>query len=194
MKRKACIAGAMALALLPCEATAQATTSFVTNPYIEKISCLEGSGTGFKLETGQWVSVNHVTRLTNCTIDGLPIVVTHVDEARDFSTFTIPGDRRAGGLKADCGGYQDRQWYHGQGHAGGLPVITSVPVMYSKVLNEGPTPKGWAVLVYNRFIPGQSGGPSFNNQGAVTGTVNAYSPIFLLSFSTALKDTVICQK
>lgn len=197
MKAKTCVAGAIALALMPCEAYAQVlgtTTAFVVNPYVEKITCLEGSGTGFKLADGRWVSVHHVTKLTNCTVDGVPIIVTHSDFMGDFSTFVIPGDRRRGGLKADCSGYRDGQWYHGTGHARGLPILTSVPVLYSRVLNEESHPRGWAVLIYNRFIPGQSGGPVLNQWGAVTGTVNAYNPIWPISFSRQLRDTIICQK
>ena len=196
MKAKACVAGAIALALLPSHATAQAlgtTTSFTHNPYIEKISCDEGSGTGFKLDTGVWVSVHHVTSLGNCKVDGVPIIVTYSDFMGDFSTFIVPGDRRVGGLKADCSGYQAGQWYFGTGHAKGLPILTSVPVLYSKAMGSKLTPRGWAVLIYNRFIPGQSGGPAFNVWGRVTGAVNAYNPVWPISFSRPLSETIICR-
>jgi hypothetical protein len=196
MTAKVCIAGALALVLLPCQALAQTlgtTTSFVVNPYIEKLSCDGGSGTGFKLDTGQWISVNHVTSLGNCRVNGLKIVVTYDDFIGDFSTFTIPGDRRVGGLKADCGGYQNGQWYYGTGHARGLPILTSVPVLYAKAMNLKLTPRGWAILIYNRFIPGESGGPVLNTSGRVTGTVNAYSPEWPISFSRQLRDTIICK-
>lgn len=196
MKAKTCVAGAIALALLPSQATAQVfntTTTFVTNPYIEKIRCMEGSGTGFKLDTGQWVSVHHVTSLTDCKINGVPIIVTSDDFMGDFSTFIVPGDRRRGGLHADCSCYQDQQWYYGTGHAKGLPILTSVPVLYSKIMNAEPHPRGWAILIYNRFIPGQSGGPVLNLRGQVTGTVNAYNPIWPISFSRPLSETSICK-
>lgn len=194
MKAKACVAGAIALALLPCEATALGTTTaFVTNPYIEKISCDEGSGTGFKLDTGQWVSVSHVTNLSNCSVDGIPIFVTHNDARHDFSTFIVPGDKRKGGIKADCGGFKDREWYFGTGHARGLPILTSVPVMYSRFLNLTGHPRGWAILAYNRYIPGQSGGAALNSRGEATGTVNALGIYANISFSRALKDTIVCQ-
>jgi hypothetical protein len=188
------LAGAMALAQ-PLEAEPfNATIAFVANPYIEKISCSGRTGTGFKLDTGVWVSVAHVTGLGGCSVDGIPIIVTYTDERGDFSTFIVPGDKRRGGLKADCSGYQNGHWYHGQGHARGLPTLTSVPVLYSALLNQRPHERGWAMLAYNRFIPGQSGGPSLNQRGEVTGTVNAFGIYFPFSLSRPLKDTIICSQ
>jgi hypothetical protein len=192
---KSLFAGAIALAL-SSPATPQAfgtTTAFVENAYIEKLSCDGGSGTGFKLSTGQWVSVHHVTKLGNCKLDGLPIIVTHSDEVGDFSTFIVPGDNRQGGIKPDCSGFRDRQWYFGTGHAGGLPILTSVPVLFANVLNEIDHPRGWKILAYNRYIPGQSGGPALNERGEAVGTVNAFAIFFLASFSRQLKDTILCQ-
>lgn len=190
MKAKACLAGVLSLALSP---SAQAQTTFVTNPYIEKITCDEGSGTGFKLSTGVWVSVNHVTGLSNCSVDGIPIFVTYSDPLTDFSTFIVPGDNRKGGIKPDCSGFKERAWYFGTGHAGGLPVLTSIPVMFAQVLNQMPHPRGWKVLAYNRYIKGQSGGPALNDRGEATGTVNALGIDYRISFSRQLKDTIICQ-
>lgn len=193
MKLKACLAGVLALALSP-SSQALTTTSFVTNPYIEKISCDEGSGTGFKLSTGQWVSVFHVTKLTNCKVDGIPIFVTHSDPLGDFSTFIVPGDKRRGGIKPDCSGFRDKEWYFGTGHGGGLPILTSVPVMFAQVLNDFTHPRGWKVLAYNRYIKGQSGGPALNVRGEATGTVNALGLFMPISFSRALQDTIICSQ
>lgn len=187
------LAGAISLAQPIGAEPLGTSTYFVANPYIEKISCLEGSGTGFRLEDGTWVSVNHVTSMTACSVDGIPIKVTYADPVGDFSTFTVPGDDRRGGLKPDCSGYQNGQWLYGVGHARGLPILTAIAVMYTRVLNAKPHERGWAVLAYNRFIPGQSGGAVLNRSGEVTGTVNAYSPFFPISFSKPLRDTPICR-
>ena len=192
MIAKACLAGALALVPITSQAQLPPPT-FVTNPYIERVDCLEGRGSAFKLDTGQWVSVNHVTRLTGCTIDGLPIKVTYADPVGDFSTFELPGDNRRGGLHADCSGYHDKQWVHATGHARGLPILQSLPVMYSRLVQYAGINRGWSVLIYNAVIPGQSGGPVLNQRGEVVGTVNAYNPFYPVSFSRALKDTILCQ-
>jgi hypothetical protein len=183
------IAGAIALAL---NSSGLPPVTFVPNPYIEKISCDGGSGTGFKLANGTWVSVWHVTRMEGCKIDGLPIILTHSDPHGDFSTFIVPGDNRRGGLKANCGGYRDGQWVHAQGHARGHPVIQSMPLMYSDAVQSLGFGRGWSVLVYNSVIPGQSGGPVLNGQGEVVGTVNAYNPFWPISFSRSLSRTILC--
>jgi hypothetical protein len=192
---KPCVAGVLALALgSPQPQVLGTTIAFTHHPYIEKISCDRGSGTGFKLDTGTWVSVDHVTSLGNCTVDGIPIVVTHADKSGDFSTFVVPGDRRRGGIKANCEGYKEGRWYHGQGHARGLSIVTSVPVLFLRVLNQQTHPKGFKALAYNRYIPGQSGGPSFNDNGEAVGTVNAFLIFYPVSLSKQLKDTIVCQK
>lgn len=190
MIAKSLFAGALALVLSP--SPQDYSSAFVTNPYIEKITCGAASGTGFKLSTGEWVSAHHVTSRGGCTVDGKPIAITHFNETKDYSIFTVPGDKRRGGIKADCSGFQHGEWYHGQGHARGLPVITSVPAFYSRY-TQVDNPRGWALLLFNRFIPGQSGGVAMNNRGEATGVVNAFAIFFPGSFSIALKDTKICS-
>lgn len=196
---KLACAGVLALALNPSQAKLPPPT-FVYSDYIEKISCLteiDGemktvAGTGFKLADGRWASVNHVTRHQRCLIDGRPILVSHFDHKGDFSIFTVPGDERRGGYEIDCRGFVDRHWYHAIGHAGGRPVLTSLPLLYAAMMDWAGSSRGWSVLVYNRVIPGMSGGPIVGSDGRVAGVVNAFNPFMPLSFSRALKETPLC--
>lgn len=198
---KTCVAGLLSLALSSTQQAPASTTTYVANPYIEKIVCLAQtengiiliSGTGFKLDDGRWVSVNHVTENFACGINGKPITVTYADPVGDFSIFTVE-DRRNGGLHPDCSGYHDRQWYHAQGFSHGGPVIETIPVMFSSlVADAGAAGRSWAILIYNRVAHGQSGGPVLNGAGEVVGTVNALGVEQPVSFSHQLRDTPICR-
>jgi hypothetical protein len=194
MFAKSLLAGALALVLnSEPQALGTTTAQVAPNPYIEMIECDRATGTGFKLADGTWVSASHVTENANCKVDGVPIIVTGYDERTDYSTFTVPGDRRVGGMTPDCSGFKDKTWYWGVGHARGLPTLTAVPVLYSRFMNEARHSRDWAILIYNRFIPGQSGGAVLNNAGEVTGIVNAFAIFFPASFSIALQDTPICR-
>lgn len=141
MMLKACLAGVLALTLNPLQAEPATTlnfppdffppTTYTFNPYVEKISCDDGSGTGFKLQSGVWASANHVAgALHNCMIDNRPIKVTYADPEGDFALFDVPGDNRFGGLPINCQGFLDRAWYFGIGHGRGDPFPRSSPFAF----------------------------------------------------------------
>ena len=180
---KLALAGVMALAQSPSSVT------YTSNPYVFLMTCGGARGTGFKTDRG-YISVHHVTRHAPCSIKGKAITVTYADPRGDFSTFTV--DNMRGGLPVRCTPLYDGEWVFAQGHARGDPFPQIMALKYSKALTDrvsGP----WMVLVYNRVIPGMSGGPIVDAWGRVVGTVNAYSPDYPISFSRALKDTPICQ-
>jgi hypothetical protein len=180
-------------ALLACLLTAQPveegnSLKFVHYPLIHKVSCDEGSGTGFRVGLQHWLSVAHVTAMHNCTVDGAAISVTEQDGNRDFSRFDT---RRAteNGFRVNCHGFVPGRWYFAVGHALGkdFQTLLAVYATYAK----GPDGKRVLIGEYD-FIPGMSGGPVLNEAGEVVGVVNAYLPGTPISLSRELKDTSIC--
>lgn len=181
---KLALAGVMALAQSP------ASVTYTSNRYVEKMTCSGGSGTGFKIADGRWLSVAHVTRHTPCTIDGVAVRVTYEDARADFTIFE--GDARRGGLPINCEGFKEGQWYWAIGHARGDPFPQIMALRFSAALDALAGDR-WTVLYGNRVIPGMSGGVIGDSFGRVVGVINAYSPYYPISFSRALKDTPICQ-
>jgi hypothetical protein len=187
---KPVLAGALALALSPLDIDF-GPTIFVAHPFVEKLTCEGGSGTAFKIKDGRWISVNHVTGLGVCELDGKEITVTHADTYGDFSTFTVD-DHRAGGIEVNCNGFRDGQWYFGIGNGRGYAVPQMKSVRYSLVFTLFGSDR-WGILEANRFVPGMSGGVVLDQWGRAVGTVNAYGLIQRISFSRQLKDTIVCQ-
>ena len=157
-------------------------------PDVHMVDCGRGFGTAFR--TGdQFLSVAHVTGMTECKVDGQPITITEQDGMRDFSRFEadLPPSR---GMKISCEGFHAGEFYWAAGHAGGLKIQTGV-LLYA---TYAKSPTGLHVLLGNHtVIPGMSGGPVLNRKGEVVGVVNAYNPDANMSFSRSLRDTSICQ-
>jgi hypothetical protein len=192
MLLKPALAGVMMLVSLPGGLTKAdfGPDTFISNPYVAQVFCDTARGTAFKISTGQWISVHHVSVNGGCRINGFPIHVVHNDPSGDFSVIDF-GDRSPGGLEIDCGGFQKGRWYYGLGHGWGLHMAQSKAVQH--------TSHPWLLephfnrLDANRFVPGMSGGPVIDDQNRVVGTVNAYAVFQRASYSRALKDSAICQ-
>jgi hypothetical protein len=180
--------GASVLALMLAPVPASDSLRFVQYPLVHKISCDEGSGTGFRIGLNHWLSVAHVTAMHNCDVDGQKIAVTEQNGSEDFSRFDTPMGV-PNGFRVNCGGFIPGHWYYAVGHAQGLPFQTLLAVYatYAKYAD------GKRILIgeYD-FIPGMSGGPVMDAEGQVVGTVNAFIPDTPISLSRELKDTSIC--
>lgn len=156
-------------------------------PQVVRVDCGEFSGTAFRVGPQEMVSVNHVTSLPGCTIDGRPFTVNI--HAGDFSIITTV-DEGSRWLKIDCGGFVAGRKYQAIGYARGLDTITEVDLTAT-----GRTIGGFSILsgVFT-VVPGQSGGAVIDAQsGAVVGTVNNYNSESGLSGSIALGSTALCR-
>lgn len=183
---KPVLAGALALVFSTQEIGSP--TTFTTNPYVEKVSCVEGSGTAFKIEDGRWVSVDHVSKHSGCLVDGQPVEVVTADPLGDFSTLKID-DPRLGGLPVRCEPLRKSEWVFAIGHARGDPFPQIMPLMFVGKADGAR----FGTFVFNRVIPGMSGGPVVDAAGRVVGTVNAYNIFYPVSFSRLVVDTELCK-
>lgn len=152
---------------------------------IHQVTCAEGKGTAFEAG-GHMISVDHVTSLHGCFIDGKPVVATPEGNL-DFSTIDLP----ANGMKVNCGGFKNNGIYWAIGYSWGRSVQQVIMLVGTGQKEEST---GNAILIgYPTVIPGMSGGPIINSKGEAVGTINRYSPFFPLSMSRALKDTSLCK-
>lgn len=161
----------------------------VSHPSVAQVVCEDGRGTAFKIESGQWLTARHVSANGGCTLNGRRVYQAHADQVGDFAIIDI-GDSSTGGLKVDCGGFRDGEWYHGIGFGKGVQQSKSVRHSAFHSMLWG---RSFAVLMANRFVPGMSGGPVLNSAGEVVGIANAYGIEQRISFSRELKRTKLCQ-
>lgn len=166
------------------------------NTYVKQVVCKEGKGSAFRTGPSQMVSVDHVTSLTNCTIDGRPFIVEYASKELDFSILRVSTVTNSF-LKVNCGGFHQGDYYFAEGYARGLPYQTTVTLVAPPMTTErvdGLATLWPAETPPRSVIPGQSGGPIINAYGEVVGTVNRYSIYFVYSASRELKDTPLCER
>lgn len=173
---KSLCAGALAFAPVPAPV-------YLDYPLVEKVDCREGTGTAFTA-AGRIVSVHHVTRMTNCAVNGV-VPKWEQEQDKDFST----APARIVGYRINCEGFKDGETYYASGYAEGGPERLITLIGTGEHHANGMA----ALFGYPTVIPGQSGGPIFNTRGEVVGTVNMYALFYPLSFSVELKSTELCK-
>lgn len=175
---------AAALVLQPAPTASQGEVE--QNP-IPLVSCDLGAGTAFRIGPKLLLSVNHVTNLKGCMIDGQPIHIAYRSRRADFSE--LSDDRAGKWLKVDCRGFVPGRTYIIVGHARGLNSLIGIEAIATGAYSEGQ-----AVLVGTLTAqPGQSGGPIVDAEThEVVGTVNAADWENGTTFSVELKQTPIC--
>jgi hypothetical protein len=169
-------AGALAFAPVPAPV-------YIDYPLVEMVRCAEGTGTAFTA-AGRIVSVHHVTRLTNCSVNG---VVPKWEQEGDKDFSTAPA--QIVGYRIDCEGFKAGETYYASGYAEGGPERLITLIGTGEYHGNGMA----VLLGYPTVIPGQSGGPIFSTRGEVVGTVNMFAIFYPLSFSVELKDTEMCK-
>lgn len=189
-----CLAGALALVLLPRPANAEA---LYTNHHVKQVVCtfangMQGRGTAWRVSKGRFASVSHVTgRGGVCAIEGKPITVEYDDPFGDFSIIHVE-DKVDGGIPVNCSGYYHGFHYYSIGYARGNPWSVVITLRANKLLLPVFNRPGWQVFSgIEHVIPGMSGGPIVGSDGRAVGSVNAYNPTGL-SWSRPLSETPLC--
>jgi hypothetical protein len=147
---------------------------------IVKVTCEEGSGSATRVGKNTYISVDHVTRNTDCKVDGKTIEVTYFDRKRDLSTFIGPEGKKT--IEISCDGYRQMEGYVARGYAFGRDELWFQPLVYVT------TYFGFHVFA-GEVYPGMSGGPILDKEGRITGTVNIRNPAGSVDLST----TPICR-
>lgn len=163
------------------------------HPSVKQVVCSDARGTAFKVGPNKYLSVNHVTARSGCAIEGKPIFVTHADPGGDFSILSVD-DPSPGGIEISCEGFRPKEWYYSVGFARGDPWSVVISIKASELPTVPGLLRGWSGFQGIEFvIPGMSGGVVMDLQGRAVGTVNAYNPIFGLSWSRPLSETALCK-
>ena len=162
-------------------------------PYysIKLIRCGRASGTVFQIRPGVLMTAAHVTRNGPCSVDDVPLEITHEDNALDYALLTGTIGKP---MTLLCKEMKRGRTYHGIGYAGGRYR------MDSRLFAERRTEASVEGISYRgmmRFrggaIPGMSGGPIIDNKGRVVAIVNASNSEMSTALGRSVKDTILCR-
>ena len=131
---------------------------------IVKVECEGGWGSAVKIGPSEYITAAHVVNAGGCTVDGVGITVTRVNDLFDYATFTGPTNNHV--IPVSCGGFDAGKIYVARGYPGGFPGLVRVPWLMTELTDQGQR------LAIGDAIPGMSGGALIDRRGRVTGIVN----------------------
>ena len=163
-------------------------------PGVAQVMCAEGRGTAFRTGSHAYTSANHVTSLTDCTIDGDPIETTFASKPLDFSSNRVAtgGDYH----RINCEGFKSGRTYVAVGYARGTAPLQRATAVHLAGFMDAAL-FAWSDFTVltgeGRFIPGQSGAPVFDAETyEVVGIVKGFSSGGMISYARDLSTTPLC--
>lgn len=176
------------------------TTPVSSDPYVTRVECREGKGSGFVIAPSTIVTANHVVdNLPNevCSVyGGKPARIVYKNPQLDYAI--LVAETPPGALEIDCSGFQSGSTYMGAGYPSniytikfGIPTGTLAEPWTNPSQWRGQATLSWPDGSY--FIPGMSGGYVKDiRTGKVVGIVTGYNWVLKQSISRALRDTHLC--
>jgi hypothetical protein len=156
------------------------------------LRCDGRSGTVWRVSGDRYVTADHVSEGSACTLAGLPIRTIRREEGLDFAVLST--NRGAGRVyEIDCGGFRPFEVYRAIGWARGtdlvaMPVIATGQTWTGEIDGRASSFHALQGLA----IPGMSGGPVLSRDGKVVGLVNAGGGGLMLS--RPMSETPLCDR
>lgn len=177
---------------------------FLDPSSVVKFECAHGSGSGFYIGDGKFITARHVvlnmeedgTPNDNCRINGMPVHVITIGKGWvDYALVSAPISLTFRQIMT-CRPFREGQTYYATGYAEGRPWPVTQKLIGTGAREASSQGAGAnESLLRGAATEGMSGGPVVDENGVVVGIVSAgaeggeTSTMFL-----ALADTPYCKK